>query len=266
MGLAKATAASLCALSVAACSTPGMRGPAMPVRLAHVDGANGAPNGSCDGSGNFTPDDNSKAAARLNNLELNFSRLVCQSLADGGDATKARAMLQGGVTLVKVRCNDFFAAKGTSQEKARLTRSLIAPVSALITSVFAVINFSSEKRESDYLALLAAGSTFANAGLKIYEEQFLFNADNINSVRGLTMRALDTHRTAILSDSALTFDTAIRQLTDHEMICTPASILDLSRAAIDTGTVKARKASGSDGDGKPSDTPRETIKVDVASS
>lgn len=266
MGLAKAATASLLALAVTACSTPGMRGPAMPVRLAHVDGAAGTPNGTCDSSGNFTPDGPGKGAAPLNNLELNFSRLVCRSLADGSNSTKAADMLQGGVTLVKVRCNDYFATKGTSQEKARLTRSLIAPVSALITSVFAVINFSSEKRESDYLALLAAGSTFANAGLKIYEEQFLFNADNINSVRGLTMRALDTHRAAILAASPLTFDTAIRQLTDHEMICTPASILDLTRSAIDTGTVKARKPDGTGPDGQPSPTPKDAIMVDVATS
>ena len=266
MGLAKAATASLLALSVAACSTPHMRGPAMPVRLAHVDGAIGTPNGTCDSSGNFTPDAPGKGSAQLNNLELNFSRLVCRSLADSGNATKAADMLQGGATLVKVRCNDYFAAKGTSQEKARLTRSLIAPVSALFTSVFAVVNFSSEKRESDYLALLAAGSTFANAGLKIYEEQFLFNADNINSVRGLTMRALDTHRAAILAASPLTFDTAIRQLTDHEMICTPASILDLTRSAIDTGTVKARKPDGTGPDGQPSPAPKDAIMVDVATS
>jgi len=238
----------------------------MPVRLAHVDGAAGAPNGSCDSSGNFIPDSSAKRSLPLNNLELNFSKLVCRSLADSSSSTKASDMLQGGVTLVKVRCNDYFAAKGTSQEKARLTRSLIAPVSALVTSVFAVINFSSEKRESDYLALLAAGSTFASASLKIYEEQFLFNADNINSVRGLTMRALDTHRTAVLSGSPLSFDTAIRQLTDHEMICTPASILDLTRAAIDTGTVKARRAGGTGADGKTAPEPQEAIMVDVGTS
>lgn len=245
MRFVKTGMVSLLALGLGACATPGIKGPPMPVRLAHVDGSPSAPNGVCDSAGNFTSSPSKAGSAPLSNLELNFSRQVCRSLADTSDAEKAGAMLESGFTLVKVRCNDYFAQKGASQEKTRLTRSLIAPVTALITSVFAVVNFSSEREESDYLALLAAGTTFANAGLRIYEEQFLFNADNISSVRGLTMRALDTHRTAIAATQGLTFDVAIRQLTDHEMICTPASILDLTREAIDKGAVRPRDTSGS---------------------
>ena len=242
MRFVKTGMVSLLALGLGACATPGIKGPPMPVRLAHVDGSPSAPNGVCDSAGNFTSDPSRAGAGPLSNLELNFSRQVCRSLADTADADKAEAMLESGITLVKVRCNDFFAQKGAWQEKTRLTRSLIAPVTALITSVFAVVNFSSEREESDYLALLAAGTTFANAGLRIYEEQFLFNADNISSVRGLTMRALDSHRSAITGNDGLTFDVAIRQLTDHEMICTPASILDLTRGAIATGAVSPRGA------------------------
>ena len=237
----------------------------MPVRLAHVDGSPSAPNGICDGAGNFTPNQVLPGDVPLNNLELNFSRQVCRSLADTASPEKASAMLQSGITLVKVRCNDYFAAKGSSQEKTRLTRSLIAPVTALVTSVFAVINFSSEQKESDYLALLAAGTTFADAGLKIFEEQFLFNADNINSVRGLTMRALDTHRNAISGTDGLNFDVAIRQLTDHEMICTPASILDLTREAIDTGAVRAREAAPARPAGQATGNGAEAVTVDVVS-
>lgn len=260
MGLVKAGVVALLAVSTAACASPSIRGPAMPVRLAHVDGSPSSPNGVCDSAGNFRAGD-----ARAGNLENHFSRLVCSSLAAPSDPDKASAMLQSGITLVKVRCNDYFAAKGSSQEKTRLARSLIAPVTALVTSVFAVVNFSSEREESDYLALLAAGTTFANAGLKIFEEQFLFNADNINSVRGLTMRALDTHRNAISATDGLNFDVAIRQLTDHEMICTPASILDLTREAIDTGAVRPREAVPARPAGQVTGNGAEAVTVDVGS-
>ena len=87
-------------------------------------------------------------------------------------------MLQSGMTLVKVRCNDFFNAKQTHHGGARLARSLIQPLSVAITGAFSVITFGSERRESEALALLAVGTAAANSGINIYEDQFLFGADN----------------------------------------------------------------------------------------
>jgi hypothetical protein len=161
---------------------------------------------------------------------------------------KSRAMIDSGVTLVKVRCNDFFNAKQTNQGKARLMRSLIQPLTAAVTGTFSVIRFGSERRESDALALLAVGNTLVNAGIDIYEDQFLFGADNIYSVRNMTLRALSAHQDAIEQASKEgrldSFDAATRALVDHQNICTPGNILELVKASIDNGTFRARTSQG----------------------
>lgn len=179
-----------------------------------------------------------------NNLSVSFSAKVCASLHEPADAEITSGMLQSGMTLVKVRCNDYFNAKQTHQGGVRLVRSLIQPLSVAIAGAFSVIDFGSERRESDALALLAVGNTAANSGIDIYEDQFLFGADNVYSVRDMTLRALAAHQEAIEdaveAGTLTTFDEAARALVDHQNICTPGNILELVRASIDAGTFRAR--------------------------
>ena len=240
---------ALVSVALSGCSSPAFVGPPRLVRLAHIDGAVGAPSFECN-RGVFTGGSAAGEDDLLrHNLGYQFSEKVCASMyADEANAeTRATAMLESGFTLVKVRCNDFFAVKASNQTTARLLRSLLQPLTVAITSTFSVIDFGSESEESDALALLAAGSALAGAGIDIYEEQFLFDADNIDAVRGLTMRALDAHRTEVLARDPDAFDPAVRQLVDHQMICTPASILGLVRNAIDSGEIRARQQTA-DGD------------------
>jgi hypothetical protein len=217
-----------------------------PVRLAHIDGSTGGGAFNCSDQGVLTPAANGSETIARNNLAWRFSSNVCASVRAPADKAKSVSMLQSGFTLVKSRCDDFFAEKASNQGRVRLARSVLEPLSTAITSVFAVVDLGSESDESDALALLAAGTTLARAGIDIYEEQFLFDADNIAAVRGLTIRALDSSQQEILARDLATFDVAVRQLTDHQNICTPANILLLVRAAIDTGEIAPRERGGTD--------------------
>ena len=56
----------------------------------------------------------------------------------------------------------------------------------------------------------------------------------------LTMRALDTHREGVLAAATThDFDSAVRALAYHQMLCTPAHILSTSREAIRNGQLEA---------------------------
>lgn len=240
-------AASL-AFLVTSCG-PAFYGPPRPVRLAHIDGSVNANEFICDEIGNFKPTRNSSATVERNNQGYSFSSSVCRSLrAKESDLidekVAAKDMVDSGITLVKTRCSDFFAAKRGNQTKARLTRSLLQPLTVAVTSTFAVINFggeNGEQKQSDALALLAAGNALATAGLDIYEDQFLFGAENVTSVEQMTMRALAAHEQAILSSEIPSFNVGVRRLIDHQSICLPGNILDLVRQSIDDGDFRARK-------------------------
>lgn len=233
------------ALTMTAC-TSGIHGPPKPVRLSHIDGATRAGEFKCV-DGKLTPSNSDKNTAQQFNLAFNFSSKVCSSFTKQDDKKLAGEMVNSGITLVRTRCSDFFAAKQSNQARTRLVRSLIQPLTIAVTSTFSVINFGSEQRESDALALLAAGNALAGAGLEIYEDQFLFGADNVYSVQALTMRALSAHQADIQKSDPSNFDAGVRMLLDHQSICTPGNILELVRAAIDKGDFRARQApSGGD--------------------
>lgn len=230
--------ASIAMLMTGCASSTSFEGPPRLVRLAHVDGGV-ARQFDCE-NGRLTS--TSTVNPQTNNLGYRFSAATCAAFDRPDDATAQRAMLEAGFTVVQVRCNDFFYQRAGNQTRAQVGRSLIAPVTAALTGIVGLINFKGEGRSDDVLAGLSIATAFATSSLNVYEEQFLFNANNINAVRGLTMRALSTHRAQTITDNPTTFDQTIRSLTDHQMICTPASILEMTRAAIDAGTVSPRTA------------------------
>ncbi|MEM1133123.1 MAG: hypothetical protein AAGH53_09310 [Pseudomonadota bacterium] len=175
-----------------------------------------------------------------NLLEQRFAEATCKSQDQSNNDLLAREMLQTGFTLVSVRCNDYFAAKGGGQTGVRTARSLIAPLVAVLTGIIALRDFNDADQQQDFLEIVTLASTGTFAALAIYEEQFLFGAENIDAVRELTADGLSTHRTEVLKKSQINFDVAVRQLIDHQMICTPANILELTKAAIKAGDVKPR--------------------------
>lgn len=171
-------------------------------------------------------------------FQTDFFVKACKAYGTPGDRGKARLMLESGITLNWMRCSDFFRQRAANQTRQRIVRRSVVPISALITGVLGVIDFSSVEGQQEALQILGLAQTATLAGLEIYESEFLFGAANVNSVRKLTMRDLDAHARIILSQDDLGFYRVTRHLIDHQLRCTPANILELTQAAIDKGNVE----------------------------
>jgi hypothetical protein len=179
------------------------------------------------------------------NLVYDFNRLACASINDRSNSAAAYAMMDGGFTLTRLRCNDFFAQRGGNQMRARIWRGAIAPVSAVVAGIISLVNFSDGER-TDAIQILGITQAATVAGFELYEREFLFDADNVNSVRQLVMRALDEHASTAMDSPIRGFNHAVRHMMDNQMICTPANILDLVRASIAGGQVTARSQPATD--------------------
>ncbi|MFB0875256.1 MULTISPECIES: hypothetical protein [unclassified Sphingobium] len=173
-----------------------------------------------------------------------FHRALCTSAAAPDDVIAARRLLTTGFALAQLRCDDFFWAKSRHQTFARLGRSALPPLVTLTSGVLALLSDKPDTLQN-YLKYIALGSAAAGATIDIYEEHFLFGADNIDAVRSLTMDALSEHRTAVLKTDPRTFDSVILHLTDHQALCRPVHILALSRDAIQAGRIAARETRAS---------------------
>src|SRR5215217_5274633 len=78
------------------------------------------------------------------NLTHRFFDLACDSLRDPRNTALANAMMDAGITLNRMRCNDFFAQRAGNQTRERILRGAIAPVSALITGIIGVSDFATD--------------------------------------------------------------------------------------------------------------------------
>lgn len=172
------------------------------------------------------------------NLSEHFYDLACASLKQPSSVGAGRAMVEAGVLLNRVRCNDFFAQRAAHQTRERVIRGSVTPVSAVLTGIIGVTSFDTDEARQKAIQILGIGQSATVAGLELYESEFLFGASNVNAVRTLTMRALDEHAGRVLQQNN-GFHGAAAHLIDHQMICTPANILELSAAAIREGRVKA---------------------------
>lgn len=152
---------------------------------------------------------------------------------------KIQAMLDTGVVLVRVNCDNFFRLMASKQRGSRIGRDMVAPILAVLGGVVALRDFSAGKT-SDYVQVFSLGSAAYLEGLDIIDNHFLFGSENIIEVNDLTFKALTTHQAEILKRKDYTFELAVEQLIDHQLICTPASILDLTKQAIAAGEVVPR--------------------------
>lgn len=177
-----------------------------------------------------------EAAVMPINLPNRFYDAACDSIRQPDNPALARAMIDKGLTLNRLRCTDFFAQRMAHQTQERAYRGAVAPISALLTGVIGAVSFSTDEDRQEAIQILAIAQNATEAGLDLYEREFLFGSDNVNAVRTLTMRALDEHGARILRENT-GFDSAARHLIDHQMICTPANILELSQAAIREGRI-----------------------------
>ena len=146
--------------------------------------------------------------------------------------------LASGFALVYANCDHYFQAAGHSQTGTRFVRDTIAPVVALLTGIISLRNFDSGNEER-LLTGLSLWSSTTTAAFDIYERNFLFGAENIDSVRELILNALTTHSDRAFATDPDTFEAAAIQIIDNQNICTPPHILRLVREAIRNGTVQA---------------------------
>ncbi len=232
---------------LSACAGPAFSGPIRPVRLAHVDGGTNSNLKCVDGKYTAPASKYNKKTKKnyggnsteeaFNLLAYRFSASVCKAIHleiknQANATTSYLDMLDTGGTLIRSRCNDYFAQKATNQTRNRVRRSSIAPITTAITGLLGVIDFSSEGTESDFLSIFSIGSAALTSGLDIYKEQFLFSSENISSVRRITIGDFDNKFEATLNEKDLTFNKTARHLMDLQEVCTPSNILELVKVAI----------------------------------
>ncbi|WP_432201234.1 hypothetical protein ACRAQ7_03220 [Erythrobacter sp. W53] len=167
-------------------------------------------------------------------LESHFRAKACLSLKKPMDHVRAEAMYEAGFRLVHARCNDFFAQKAGTQLGINTAFDSVAPIVALLTGILSISNVADSRRR-DYESALAFGSTALTAGLKVYETNFLFAAENTESVRKLTVDTLNQHANSVrtkFSEDSHSFYTSTQYVIENQMICTPGKMRDLVQGAI----------------------------------
>jgi len=150
-----------------------------------------------------------------------------------------RNFMRTGFGLVKADCSRFFQVAGRNQARSRIVRDTISPVANLLSGLLALRNIPAGGAD-DAASILALGTSTATSGLDIYDQRFLFGADNIGSVEQLIIRTLTEQGNAALNQRNINFETASSEIFAHQAICTPTQILRLTREAIQNGTPQSR--------------------------
>jgi hypothetical protein len=155
-------------------------------------------------------------------------------------------MVIDGFGLGDANCADFFREAGNNQKCALFSRDLVAAAGTLATAVTAAAN-----APSGLITAFSITTATAYNSLDIYQRNFLFGADNIESVKVLVEKALAAHTEATLQTSSdktktswIGFGEAASAIMDHQEICFPASILLLSRTAIKNADVNPVSTGG----------------------
>lgn len=186
--------------------------------------------------------DRSIAAARAFGLRHIFlGDLKSAWDARPGPATTAAAanarLVNSGVALIQSNCNEYFNEMGRNQRNSAILRDLIAPVTAALTTAINLQLFGSKEDTNQKIlggfGLIGAAGTSA---LNIYDRRFLFDSDNIASVRSNTMNALSTNAGVTIKAVPADFVFVITRLQQIENYCTPAEILNNVRASIKAGS------------------------------
>ena len=223
--------------SLSACGTVrnSLYGPLRPIQAGTIGGKS-----SCEG-----------AAKGVDiSLEQHFRAKACASMKDPRNSDLALAMFESGSQLVNARCNDFFAQKAGTQTTVNTAFDLVPPVVALLTGILSITDFESDENRQDYESALAFGSAATVAGLKVYEKNFLFSAENTESVRKLTIDTLSQHANTVrnLKSGSHSFYTSTQYVIENQMICTPGRMRDLVSGAIETKRYKFSPRFVDDGD------------------
>jgi hypothetical protein len=151
-------------------------------------------------------------------------------------------MLRSGFMYNYSFCENYFNVMAKNQRRSKISRSLLAPLTSVITGIIGLQDFSSNPgSKEDLIQGLAIGSAAATSILDIYDEHFLFGTDNIDSVETMTLKALDAHSSSVSKQTNIRFETGMKHLIDNQGQCTPQSILTLARSSIKNSDIVATK-------------------------
>lgn len=215
-------------LSLAACNTYGYRGPNQIIAVNAVPAATRTDDGVLD-IALFTGDYEIALNSRIN--------------SDGRESETTARMLRSGFMYNYSFCSTYFYRMAIRQRNAKVARRVLPPLSALITGVVGLQDFSGNPDTKERIVQsVALGSAFSTSLLDVYEEQFLYGTDNIDSVETLTLKALSVHREAVLAREDIGFEQAIQHLIDNQNLCSPQSVLTMARNAIKGAKVEPAAA------------------------
>jgi hypothetical protein len=158
------------------------------------------------------------------------------------DPVKQRAFLNAGFALIQARCNEYILAKSDHQRQVNVWRDTFAPITALLTGVVSLASKGGDTN-SDYLTALSLGTSAASAGFSIYEQRYLFGAENVNSVRLLIQTALadNAAEAATTPNAKLDYSQTVTHLINNQAVCSPGHILQLVHEAIEAGKIESIK-------------------------
>jgi hypothetical protein len=151
-----------------------------------------------------------------------------------------RNFMRAGYALTYADCSNYFEVMGRNQSRSRVLRDTIAPITSLLTGLITLRNFDNAGTEKDMLTLLSLSTGAAASGLDIFDQNFLFGANNIDAVRLLITRALAEQATDTFSKKEISFEQAVINIMDNQAICRPSHIMMLAREAIANGKIEPR--------------------------
>ncbi len=152
------------------------------------------------------------------------------------DPKQTRSMLDRGFELIKSNCDDYFRSAGDRQFELNFIKDTVATGATVLTSSML---YNPRNKKIVGVIPLVGGATYA--GVDVYNRNFLFNAENIDAVKTLVLRAIAEHQRATLRDlgeNQPTYGEVLFLLQDDQAYCTPTKIVPLVRAAIKKGDVQ----------------------------
>ena len=186
------------------------------------------------------------------------ARAVAQANSNGNasansaaDAAIYQTFALDGMAAVDGNCSDFFSNAGEHEKYVDFARDIVAAGGTLASGILALTNSS-----KDAVAIVSLSTGTSYSALDVYTKNFLFGADNIDSVRTLIMNALDAHQKTVVADGTpWDFNNAMRVILDHQEICRPSAIIGLVKSAIKNASLTAAQTGASQTQSPPPGAP-----------
>jgi hypothetical protein len=142
-------------------------------------------------------------------------------------------MLLDGFALTRANCTEYFRSAGHTQQNLIFAGHLIATLGTLATGIIALAHAS-----KDATAIVALATTTTYSVMDDISKDFLFSADNIESVRDLTLRTMQADQTTSLANTQFTYDNVVIDLQEDQNYCLLSKIAALVKDAAKNAAVE----------------------------